>query len=110
MKYENHIRFFRPCTAEDFTSNGIIFKSEGQKKAMQSRRICPDILKNDPMWAVMNGYTDEEFRQSFSIELWSCNPKYNKCKDDSEIEKFLKKTFYTVYLVSDNALFTDGKA
>lgn len=72
-------------------------------------RICPDILERDPMFKVINGYTNEDFRQSFSLELWKCNSKYGgkKCRSDSEIRSFLKSVFFTIFAINSEVVFTE---
>ena len=106
--FEDVMRKYRPCVEEDFTSNGIKFSNNDVKQKTLQFRICPDIKKTDPFWKVINGYTNEEFRQSFSLMLLKCNPKFNtKCKSDSEIQRFLKSMYFTVYLVTDDVVFNE---
>ena len=85
--YENVIKKFRPCVEEDFTKNKIQFKNQAVIQKKLEHRICPDIDKSDPVWKVVNDYSNEEFRQSFSLMLLKCNPTYgSKCKSEAEIQ------------------------
>ena len=99
---------FRQCIEQDFTSNGIKFENEKVAKLTLNARICPDLPKDDSRWRVMNSYTNEMLRHSFSIMLIKCNPLLNsKCKNETEIEALLKKFYMTVYVVTDEIVYNE---
>lgn len=71
--FVNHIRFFRPCRGEDFLRNGLRLDDQRAVDQYVRHRVCPDITERDPLFKVVNGYSNQEYRQSFSLELWKCN-------------------------------------
>jgi hypothetical protein len=106
--YRNYIKFFRPCKKEDFEQNGIDMSEESVALKILRHRICPDIEKDDPIFEVIGGYTNEQFRQSISVELWKCSDEHDgNCKSQNEISKFLAHMFFTVYAVSDEVVFNE---
>jgi hypothetical protein len=76
---------FRPCRREDFTRNKINMTNEEVAIKTIRHRICPDIEKDDKDWEVINGYSNNQYRKSFSIKLLKCNPEYGTCKSELEI-------------------------
>ena len=52
-------------------------------------RLCPDIKKGEEpeFYKLMNKYSDESLRHSFSVEIRKCSKYSSKlpCKDDEEI-------------------------
>ena len=100
---------FMPCTKEDFAKNGIDMETD-QKAAekMLKHRVCPNINKTDPIWEVINSYSDEKFRKSFSVMLLKCNPDYGPCKNETEIQNFLQYMFFTMFVVKNDLIFDDN--
>ena len=106
---ENTIKKFRPCTEKDFHNNGIVFESPIVRQKTLEHRICPDIDKNDEAWKVVNGYSNEQLRHSFSLMLTKCSLEFNSnCKNDTEIAKFLNSMFFTVYVVGDEIVYNEN--
>lgn len=55
-------------------------------------------------------YNNEELRHSFSVEIHKCNLTENiNCKNDSDIEEFLKQTYFTLNMVDNNIEFLSKK-
>jgi hypothetical protein len=80
---KDNIKFFRPCRIEDFTSNGIDMNDTKVALKKINHRLCPDFKKDDPDFAVINGFTNEQLRQHVTVAQWVCNEKFSnyKCKN-----------------------------
>ena len=58
---------------------------------------------------MINSYSNETFRKSFSILMLKCEPHYGqKCKSDEEIQAFLKTVFFTFFTTYDDFAFTNS--
>lgn len=71
--------------------------------------LCPEVSADDPYYEAINDYDNQEFRQSFSIEMWKCTSAYGgTCKNDVEIEEFLKEIYFDMYVTGDDVLFSES--
>ena len=69
-------------------------------------KMCPDMLENTNFFNVANSYSDEEYRESFSIEIWKCDKTHNKkCESDEEINRLLRSVYFTLYQVEERVQF-----
>ena len=66
-KNEYHNIKFRYCTKEDFESRGLKVDKAFQDNI--ENRLCPDYKKGEEpeFYKVMNKYSDENLRHSFSV-------------------------------------------
>ena len=81
-------------------------------------RLCPDFdginsnstdpeTRNGSFYKVMNSYTNEQLRRSFSVEIWTCNSVLDKnCRTDSQITDFLNNFYFTMFTTNEKAEFT----
>ena len=97
----NEIKFWRPCTKKDFEDNGISMDDPIVSQRLLRNRICPNIDRASSDWGVSNSYSNNEYRQSFSVELWKCNSDFERCKPESDIDRVLKSVYFTMYLATE---------
>ena len=61
-----------------------------------SKRLCPDVAKNETLYKVRNVYSNPHSRNSFSIEIRKCEENINKnCKPKELIDDFMSEVFFT---------------
>jgi len=107
MKERNHFessfhrKVFEKCKLEDFASRHILIDEDTIGSKLN--RFCPHIdMPNEPWYKVMNAYSDDHLRHSFSIEILTCfNKEPGYCKSKEEMEFFLENTYFTLYTISD---------
>ena len=96
----------RQCTKGDFERKGLTVTKDFEKMIMF--RICPK-NESDSMYKITNDYTNETLRNSFSIDIMKCSESTSKkCKNDSEIEAFLKQVYFTLYTIEAKVTFDDN--
>ena len=94
---------FRQCKNTDFEKRGFVV-SDQLKKSIE-RRLCPDQESiNSDFYKVLNGYTNETERNSFSISIYKCSTSFgNYCQSNARIEQFSKQVFFTFYTLTSRA-------
>ena len=105
---KQHIyRSFRNCRVSDF-ENRNYFPDEAFQEDLSKKNLCPDIQPDDELYRLESKYSNRTFRQSFSVEIMKCTNDTNpNCKDDIEIEQFLKQFYFTMYTLQERADFVD---
>ena len=68
--------------------------------------MCPDLGKDNTNFWVQGKYTDQTFRQSFSVEINACNPQLRStCKNENEIRRFVESFYFTLYILKPKLMF-----
>jgi hypothetical protein len=96
---------FRNCRVEDFSSRKYVGDSKFQSSI--PNMLCPNTEKFKDLYIIKNGYTNYDFRQSFSIKVLECNIEVNpNCRSSEEQKNFLKAFYFTMYTVFERVEFT----
>ena len=69
-------------------------------------RLCPDLEAINDQLQVKNGYSNNEDRISFGIEIHKCDNS-DECKSDDEISTFLDNVIWTIYTIEWGIDFYD---
>jgi hypothetical protein len=84
---------------------------ESQKSAYE-KRLCPDVTDEaDDIYKIMNSYTNQTKRISFSINIFKCQVKkyinLNECASDDKIDLFLQNVYFTLYTLTNRVHYDD---
>lgn len=105
-KYNRHIyKTFKNCDAEDFTARG--YNGDGSFIKDVETLLCPDLSEGPEQFKVEGKYTNNTFRQSYSIEISVCNQTQSYCKNETEIARFLSAYYFTLYNLQKKLLFNN---
>ena len=98
---------FRKCSVKDFEKRGYLIDPD-ETKAYE-KRLCPDVaFGKDIVYKIMNGYSNRKKRINFSIDIFKCKEKEffgNTCKNDTEIETFLREVYFTFYTLTSRVSY-----
>lgn len=104
--YNRHIyKTFKNCELEDFTSKG--YPSDQSFSTKVHSLLCPDLTVSPEQFMVEGKYTNNTYRQSFSIEISVCNQTESRCKNETEIRRFLSAYYFTLYNLQMKLLFNN---
>ena len=94
-----HRSVMRQCVESDFQNKSLDSTDKEFYKSIE-KRFCPYV--DDPMYKVRNLYTNEALRNSFSLEILTCSEGQTSktCQDDTVIDNFLKKVYFTTYSIN----------
>ena len=73
--------------------------------------LCPDIDKVKDWFQLKNGYTNTKERDSFSLEVITCDQIWhdedNYCAPEEDIEEFVNQLLLTQYMLQETIQYTD---
>jgi len=71
-------------------------------------RYCPDVEKIKDYFMIKNGYSNDEDRVSFSVEIVKCNEEEGEtCKNKELVSKLLNSMYFTMYNIEETIDFKD---
>jgi hypothetical protein len=79
------------CSDEDYQ---MFPENIEEAKKYLENSLCPKIDSNDEYIGLMNKFHDETERKSFSLNVFLCDPKYDKNCDTLENTKLILDNIY----------------